>query len=235
MKQYDENKEYDKTLKSLDSITMGESDKEDVYSDLIHSIEKKKGIGRGFNWPVQLLSAAFIMIFLVGGGYLIAEKILWEQAAPEDENIETIETVLDNVFSGPDKELKKLLDDQDSYIEEDKAQEYQSNLYSYYENIYQPYFEENTFQGHINTNQLTFTQLAYYKGYQLKADKINVKEDEKTDGAYNFTVNVHYYKGDIKEGDIKVTGRVNIYNTGKINTLKFYDDGGLEELIKIIQ
>lgn len=235
MKQYDENKEYDLTLKSLDSITMEESDKKEVYSDLIHSIEKKKGIGRGFNWSIHLLSAAFIMIFLVGGGYLIAEKILWEQAAPEDENIETIETVLENVFSGPDKELKKILDDQDSYIEEDRVQEYQSDLYSYYENIYQPYFEENTFQGHINTNQLTFTQLAYFKGYQLKADKINVKEDEKTDGAYNFTVNVHYYKGDNKEGEIKVSGRVNIYDTGKINTLKYYDNGGLEELVKIIQ
>ncbi len=174
------------------------------------------------------------MIFLIGG-YFIADKILLDQAAPQDENIETIETVLEIVFTGPDKELKNILDDEESYVEQDKVQEYQNDLYSHYEDIYQPYFEENTFQGHINTNQLTFTQLAYYKGYQLKADKIDVIEDEKTDGAYNFTVNVQYYKGDIKEGEIKVSGRVNIYNTGKINTMKFYNDGGLEELVKTIQ
>ncbi|WP_113930247.1 hypothetical protein [Bacillus sp. P14.5] len=42
MKQYDESNEYDQTLKSLNSIKMEKSDKEEVYSNLINNLEKRK-------------------------------------------------------------------------------------------------------------------------------------------------------------------------------------------------
>jgi hypothetical protein len=235
MKQYEEKTEFDETLKSLDSIILEGSDKEEIYSNLMKSIEKKKSNSGIFKWSNHFLSAAFIAFFLIGGGYFIAEKIMVEQAAPLEDNIDTIEKVLKHSFSGPDKELKQILDEKESYIDEDKVQEYQNELFSYYEKVYQPYFEENRFQDHVMNNKLTFNEWAYSNGYQLEVAKIDVKEDEKNEGAYEFTVNVQYKKDDNDVGETMVSGRVNIYESGKINTLRYYDDGGLEELIKAIQ
>ncbi|NQD65037.1 hypothetical protein HP456_03795 [Bacillus haikouensis] len=235
MKQYDEKPEFDETLKSLDSIIMEESDKEEVYSNLMSSVEKKKSKNKVSIWSNHILSAAFIVIFLAGGGYFIADKIMVEQAAPHDDNIETIETVLKKSFSGPDKELTKILNKKESYIDEDKVQEYQNELFSYYENVYQPYFEENRFQDHVMNNKLTYNELAYSNGYHLETARIDVKEDEKTKGAYEFTVHVQYKKDENEAGETTVSGRVNIYEKGKINSLRYYDDGGLEKLAKAIQ
>jgi hypothetical protein len=235
MKQYDEKTEFDDTLKSFDTLILEKDEKEKVYSNLMNNIEKKQRNNRVFKWSNHFLSAAFIAIFLLGGGYFIADKVLWEQAAPQENNIETIETVLEKIFSGPDKELMEIVDEKESYIDEDNVQEYQSELYSYYENVYQPYFAGNRFQEHVMNNKLTFNELAYSRGYQLDAVKLDVKEDKKTEGAYEFTVNVLYRKGEEEGSVIKVSGRINIYENGKINLLRFYKDGGAEGLTKAIQ
>ncbi|WP_374053868.1 hypothetical protein [Rossellomorea sp. FM04394] len=231
MKQYDDKNEFDQTLKSFNSVVMDESEKEEVYSNLMNSFEKKKRKNRIFKWSNHILTAALVAIFLIGGGYFIADKILLEQAAPEDnKNIETIETVLEQAFTGPDKELKQILNEKESYIADNKVKEYQNELFSYYEDVFQPYFEGNRFQDHVMNNKLNLTELAYSKGYQLDAQEIEVKKDEKAEDAYNFSFIVQYKIDEIKVGEIKLSGRVNVYEEGKINTLRFYD-GSIEELI----
>jgi hypothetical protein len=230
MKQYDDKNEFDQTLKSFNSVVMDDSEKEEVYSNLMNSFEKKHRKNRIFKWSNHILTAALVAIFLIGGGYFIADKILLEQAAPEDNNIETIEAVLEQAFTGPDKELKQILDEKESYIADNKVKEYQNELFSYYEDVFQPYFEGNRFQDHVMSNKLNLNELAYSKGYQLDAQEIDVKKDEKAEDAYNFSFIVQYKKDEIKVGEIKLSGRVNIYEEGKINTLRFYD-GSIEELI----
>jgi hypothetical protein len=235
MKQHDEHTELDNRLKSLDSIRLEEPDKQEVYSNLRTSMENQKHRSKVFQWPNHVLTAAFVAIFLMGGGYFIATNTIWEQAAPQDENIDVIETVLEKTFSGPTEEFKTILDKKEAYIQKNNGQEYQNELLSYYQKEYGPYFEENRLQDHLMTNKLTFLELAGAKGYQLEAAKIDSKKEENNEDAYEFTVDVHYKSADNQTSVTKISGRVNIYETGKINTIRFYEDGGLAELVQAIQ
>jgi hypothetical protein len=235
MKQFDEKSEFDETLKSIDSISMNEADKNEVYSKLMNSIQQKKSKNRVFTWSNHILSAAFVMLFLIGGAYFIANQLMVDQAAPQDKQVEAIEAVLNQSFSGPDQELKEILDKEESYIEEDNFQQYQAELLTYYEAVYQPYFAENRIQQYVMENKLTFNQLAYSNGYQLKVSKIDVKEDKDNEGAFDFTVLVQTIKGENDVDEIKVSGRINIDENGKINTIRYFDNGGLAELVKSIQ
>ncbi|RIW32016.1 hypothetical protein D3H55_14140 [Bacillus salacetis] len=235
MKRHEDETEFDKTLKSLDSIQLDKTDKEEVFSSLKTSMEKQKGKNKVFHWSNHLLTAAFAAIFLIGGGYLFMNNIAWEQTAPQSENIKTIETVLKKIFSGPDEELKAILDNKETYIKNDNVQEFQSELMSYYLKEYGLYFEENRVEDYVMTNKLTFTELAYAKGYQLEAADIEITKDEESEDAYVFTVHVDLMSGGTESSETKVTGRINIYEEGKINTIRFARDGGTEELIKAIQ
>ncbi|QTC41621.1 hypothetical protein I7V34_21710 [Bacillus sp. V3] len=235
MKQFDEKTEFDETLKTMDSISMNGTDRHEVYSKLTDSMQQKKRKSSVINWSHPILSAIFVLLFLIGGGTFIVNQLMVEQAAPQEKHSDTIKAALKQSFSGPDNELKEILDQKESYLEEDKFQQYQDELLTYYDEVYQPYFKKNKIQEYVMENTLTFPEMAYVKGYRLKASSINVTEDKNNEGAFDFTVDVQTVKGGGKVDEVKVSGRVHIGDDGKIQSLRYPESGGLSALVQSIQ
>lgn len=153
--------------------------------------------------------------------------------SPQDENIQTIKTVLEQSFDEPDQELKILIDASKSYDSAEKFAEYQQEIYSYYEKNYKPYFTEDMFEAHMMNNKLTLNIQAYIQGYQLEVTDIGVKEDQNTEGAYDFILNVHYKKGTNEGYAVKISGIASIYEQGKISMIRF--TSGIAEFVEAIQ
>ena len=153
-------------------------------------------------------------------------------STPQDKNLTTIKTVIDKQFTGPDLKLIEMLTSKENVTVIGKDGEVtqpksSTDLEKYYEKIYQPYFTEKMYNSFIAAYASHYQFLANKSGYQIKVDKIDIKEDEKSEGAYEFKVNVLYGKDGSKQKNAEVSGRVDFNKDGKITNIRYLDDGGL--------
>jgi galactitol-specific phosphotransferase system IIB component len=79
---------------------------------------------------------------------------------------------------------------------------------------------------------MEFQTSASSNNYKINVESIDIKKVDSTDGAYDFIVNVVYNKEDVEEKIAQVSGRAYLYEEGKINYLKYLDDGGLSNALK---
>ncbi|MCR8848517.1 hypothetical protein NQ095_08895 [Rossellomorea sp. SC111] len=131
-----------------------------------------------------------------------------------DNNVDTIQTFLENEFTGPNDELTSAFKQDDAFPPE---------LEEYVEETYKPLVKN--WEDMVNTNHiLLYQRMAYENGYQLKPTDINITKDQ--DLAYEYEVNVEYSK-DGETNTATISGRMNLNDDGEIVSIRNVKDGGL--------
>lgn len=160
-----------------------------------------------------------------------------QQASPTDKNIKTIETVLNQMFTGPSREFSEAMDAWENAVPE-KGEGINSGIITstpepltqYTDKYFKPYFTEEGLTDYINTGGLMFLMQADAKGYELKVNDLKIDRLEMEGNYYDFTVTVSYKKtGSDQQNTAKVTGQINVNDEGKIQVFSMFGDGGLSE------
>jgi hypothetical protein len=162
-----------------------------------------------------IVAFVFTLSFIAGCSNSVTES------KGKDKNITTINAFLENEFSGPSEELKLALEQDDIYPPE---------LHDYVEEKYEMLVDD--IGRFISTNSiLEYLRIAHEHEYQLLPKNISIHKINDTENdAYNFEVDVEYYK-DGQINTATVTGVININNDGKISTIRNRNDDGL--LVKL--
>ena len=160
-----------------------------------------------------------------------------QQASPADKNIKTIETVLNQMLTGPSKEFSKVMDALENAVP--KTGEGVNSgiitstpdpLRQYTDKYFKPYFTEEGLTDYINTSGLTFLMQADWYGYVLKVNDLKIEKLEMEGNYYDFTVTVSFQKtGSDQQNTAEVTGQINVNDEGKIQVFSMFGDGGLLE------
>jgi hypothetical protein len=140
-----------------------------------------------------------------------------------DEDMKTIQTYLENEFTGPSDELINALEQEGAYP---------PDLQEYAEENYKPLVAD--LKQFVNKNWvLTYLRFAYENGYQLEPTNIDIQkiEDDTENATYKYKVKVEYNKGELTN-TANVTGRINLNENGEISIIRNIDDGGLLEKLK---
>ncbi|WJV18242.1 hypothetical protein QU593_19250 [Rossellomorea marisflavi] len=204
---------------SFEHVSMNQGEKEDVYSRLVESMEKK---GRKKQRLVPtLLTALLAALFILAGGYLLLNTVMTDQTASREGEVKE---VLERIFTGPDDELASLMEQEDRYIEEGNREEYFDLFLSYYKDLFRPYMSPDTIEQYVNESKLSIQVFTYTDGYHLKAEKIDVKLDKKREESYSFTVDVRYEKEGGKRGTVKVSGDMAVDEEGMISSIRYRDE-----------
>lgn len=160
-----------------------------------------------------------------------------QQASPADKNIKTIETVLNQMLTGPSKEFSKAVDAWENAVP-DTGEGVNSGIITstpdplrqYTDKYFKPYFTEEGLTDYINTSGLTFLMQADWYGYVLKVNDLKIEKLEMEGNYYDFTVTVSYQKtGSDQQNTAEVTGQINVNDEGKIQVFSMFVDGGLLE------
>lgn len=204
---------------SYEHVSMKPDEKEDVYERLVESMTEEKS--RKNRWIPTLLTAALVTLFILAGGYIVMNTVITNHTASHEEEVKE---VLEKIFTGPDDELKRLMDQENRYIEEGNSDEYFDLLLSYYKDTYRAYMSPDTIEQYVNETKLSIQVFTYTDGYHLKAEKIDVKQDKKRKESYSFTVDVQYEKEGGKEGNVKVTGDMSVDEQGMISSIRYQDE-----------
>lgn len=204
---------------SYEHVSMKPDEKEDVYERLVESMTGEKS--RKNRWIPTLLTAALVTLFILAGGYIVMNTVITNHTASHEEEVKE---VLEKIFTGPDDELKRLMDQENRYIEEGNSDEYFDLLLSYYKDTYRAYMSPDTIEQYVNETKLSIQVFTYTDGYHLKAEKIDVKQDKKRKESYSFTVDVQYEKEGGKEGNVKVTGDMSVDEQGMISSIRYQDE-----------
>jgi hypothetical protein len=156
---------------------------------------------------------------------------------PPVENITIINNVLKHQFTGPDKKLVKLLNDPKNatIIGGDKETSDTKNptqLDLYLEEMYKTYFTEEMYSQFIGEYALTYQGLAEWKGYEIKINKIEIKQNKDNGKNYYFTANVKFQSKGSSEKSTAIKGNVHFSEDDKISKFELLSDGGLSDKMK---
>src|SRR5699024_6539597 len=156
----------------------------------------------------------------------------------EKENEETIEAVLEQLFTGPDQELIALVNDPENQTVIGEVEENANEKIKEEENEREVYLEE--LNCHYVTEDalelFTAVYLLYYKveaennDIKMKPDDIDIEQIDEENGRYNFTMDVTYEEeADEKKSEIgKVKGYVNFTDDDKITRFEITEDEWIE-------
>ncbi|MCP3029477.1 hypothetical protein [Halobacillus sp. A5] len=179
----------------------------------------------------------YLLLLGVCLAFTACASVNTSESDSKDQNINVIESVLKQQFTGPDQELMDLLDDpQNSTIignGEPSNSEEPTWLDIYLEEKYQTYFSESMYDEFIGTYAMGYHVVAYNNDYQFEAEKVDIKKNDDAEGAYDFTVNVLFKKekNGTEEKSSKVTGRININEEGKITNFRLMGDDDLSKTL----
>lgn len=163
---------------------------------------------------VQMLSVLAVVLMVVTG---CSDKD--NESYETDPNMNTIQTYLENEFSGPGSELIRAFEKEDPYPPE---------LQAYVEKNYTTLVANP--EQFLNKNHiLLYLRFAYENGYKLNMKSLHIKRiDDNQVDAFNYEVEVNYSKNG-KTNTATVTGRINVNDNGRISIIRNIDDSGLLE------
>lgn len=190
----------------------------------------------------------FLAVLLIVSASLLIAACSQETAATDTEteapakvkeqDMASIQTVLEHEFTAPDKEFNRLAQDldalqQDNMSEEEYAAVLESPEYqaysAYVEKTYAAYFTENGFENFLNTE--AFFYHYFDSDYQLSIDKLNLVQSEKTPTNYTFSFSVNYKNPSRKTASYKFEGSAICPEAGKIGKLTISDKDSLFQKI----
>lgn len=136
----------------------------------------------------------------------------------EDKNIRTLETVLNETFAVPNKELRDILEDPNNYtiIGAEEKTNSTNNLDAYLEKKYKAYFTDEMYDKYTGTYALSYVAPSP-ENSEMKIKDIQVEQKGKLQNIYDFTTIIDYKKGDGSEIEkYEVKGQANFSENGKI-------------------
>ena len=145
----------------------------------------------------------FLLLILVG----CTEK---KETITQDENIKTIEAVLQNSLTGPSDELKQILDKE--------SEEKFEALNQYEEKLFKDYFAtETSYRDFVNSYGSFVMIQPNSDYYNFKIKNIEYEEADANDSVYNFSVELQFEKEGSGKSEIGiVTGQANLTEEHKI-------------------
>jgi len=137
-----------------------------------------------------------------------------------DENIQTMEAVLQNALTGPSDELIKL---------EDEGLE---KLVKYEEDLYKEYFANDTsYLEFVNSYGSRLMIEPMRNDYQLKVKKFDFEKTDSKEIIYNFTIELQYQKAGSEKSEVEiVTGQANLNEEHKLEDMLIRIDDFLSSL-----
>lgn len=157
-------------------------------------------------------------------------------------NWETIHTVIEKEFNGPDKKYRELrnaaMKELSKELMEEQYQEYLKsptnlNLLAYTGKTYAPYFTGKGYEVFTYTGD-AFMAGMYPGDFSLKVSNIKINQNRKRTKCYNFTLQVTYTNPNKKFSVFNHRMRASLPQPGKISVIEFTDLNGLEnELNKL--
>jgi hypothetical protein len=150
------------------------------------------------------VTAIFASLLLLAG---CTEK---KEAKTQDENIRTIEAVLQNSLTGPSDELNQIL-------ESEKLED----LVKYEEKLYKEYFaNDDSYLAFVNKNTSTMMIEVKRNQYKTKVNHINYEKVDEKDNVYNFSVELEFQKENSENAKVEiVTGQANLNEEHKIENI----------------
>lgn len=150
------------------------------------------------------------------------------------ENEETLEAVLEQLFTGPDQELIELVNDPENQtvIGEDventneNTNEEENELDVYLEELNGPYFTKDALELFTSVYVLDYQVEADNSDIKMKPDYIDIEQIDEENGRYNFTMDVTYEdEADEEKSEIgKIKGYANFTDDGKITRFEITED-----------
>ncbi|WP_419955064.1 hypothetical protein ACN6MT_05690 [Neobacillus niacini] len=146
---------------------------------------------------------SLLLLMLVG----CTEK---KETKTQDENIKTIEAVLQNSLAGPSDELKKIL--------EKESEEKFEALNQYEEKRFKDYFaNETSYRDFVNNYGSRLMIQPNNEDYQFKIKKIEYEKVDPKDSVYNFSVELQFQREGSEKSEVGiVTGQANLTDEHKI-------------------
>lgn len=131
----------------------------------------------------------------------------------QDENIQTIVTVLQKSFNGPSDELKQIMDKE--------SEEKVEALNQYEENLFKNYFaNETSYTEFVNSYGSTLMIEPIKNNYKFKINNIEYEKVDEKDNIYNFSVELQSQTEGSEKSEVKiVTGQANLNAEHKIEAM----------------
>ncbi|GAA0489616.1 hypothetical protein GCM10008986_14340 [Salinibacillus aidingensis] len=146
-----------------------------------------------------------------------------EKTKTQDENIQTIEAVLENTFTGPDDELKQ--------IWESDVEEKMKAIGPYTEKLFKDYFTENAYLEYAGVYGMTFLLEAHHSDYRLELKKATYEKTKSEEDIYDFTVQVEYQKDGSEQSEVgHLKGQANLNVDHKIEEMIIRNAGDFLEI-----
>ncbi|HLR62487.1 MAG TPA: hypothetical protein VK097_08600 [Lentibacillus sp.] len=147
----------------------------------------------------------------------------------QDGNLNTLKTVIESTFAGPDQELNRLSGDPENLTVigkngETKKPESPTDLDLYLEEMYQSHFTEEMYNEYVG--KFVFSYQAK-ENDEMKVDNIDMKQKKSDEIIYDFIANVEYKEEGSEAQVYELKGQTNFSEEGKIKEFKLYSDGGL--------
>jgi len=149
----------------------------------------------------------------------------------KDENIATIGNVLENTFSGPDKDFQDVMKLRKDKASRSEDEEFLTSFNQYMEDAFKPYFTDEYYEEFIATYGTTFLDIAYSNNYEMNVKNVEYEKTESDDSIYDFTFKLLYKKEASDQWNEKtVKGQANLDDNNKIENMLIQDTEFLIEL-----
>jgi hypothetical protein len=219
VKQPEEMDQFDKAFKTMNhKLNMTEGEQKDVLYQINNKINSKKQRPKQafthWKYYFTLASAALILILLamplLNNNESKSEEPGVSQGTQE-EDIQAIESVLQNALTGPNEELDKIMEKKE-WIEE---------LSQYEENLYRKFFANDTsYMEFVNNYGATLMIEPRRNNYKLKVKNIDYEKTDSAEIIYNFSVELEYQKEGSEKSEVEVvTGQANLNEEHKIEAM----------------
>ncbi|WP_283152699.1 hypothetical protein [Guptibacillus hwajinpoensis] len=137
---------------------------------------------------------------------------------------ENIQTVLGNMFTGPNGEQENMLESNGEMAE---------NLTDYREEYFKPYVTDDFYENDIVklSGGVRFLQAAH-PNYMLKVEEVALEEDDK-EGEYDFKMKVTYTNKENDESKtMDVEGMASTNEEGKVKDIRYINDEEFRDALR---
>ncbi|MGJ9459882.1 hypothetical protein [Oceanobacillus sp. CF4.6] len=196
--------------KKMDSIKVPKGLKEEMWTQ-VEPVRKKKKV---LPYIVALACLAILVPLGLIGIPLDSDPMPSDVVTTQEENIRSIEAVLQNALTGPSDEFKKVFNSEELI-----------DLVKHEEELYKDYFADDmAYLDFVMNNGSRIMIEAARNDYKLKVKNIEYEKTESEEIIYNFTVELQYQQvGRESSGVESVTGQANLNEEHKIEDILIRD------------
>lgn len=187
----------------------------------------KKKTFRGIGLGIILVAAIIIFIILLGK---FKERSRERDSAEYEE---TIQTVVQKVFTCPDEKMRELYNNmyEEAANKADTATESKvvgfdsTEIEKTLKEMYGPYISDDWYDSFVEHYETKLMIYSIASGYESKIDHIEFEQSKTTPTNYSFTIYLNYGQTEGEKKDIEIKGSAQIAEKdGKLSYIQFLED-----------